>query len=79
MVVKRTVKGSVFSVAKGSNFVSCDIRIAVNDIRQMLHYIDDAVAERGSEVGDINLSGLSHSRRVSICPGGWYSVPDNMG
>ena len=72
-------EGSVFSVAKGSNFVSFDIRIAVNDIRQMLHNIHDAVAERGSEVGDINLSGLSHSRRVSICPGGWYSVPDNMG
>ena len=45
--------GSVLSVAKGSNFVSFDIRIAVNDIRQMLHYIDDAVAERGSKVWDI--------------------------
>ena len=46
-------EGSVFSVAKGSNFVSCDIRIAVNDIRQMLHNIHDAIAERRSKVRDI--------------------------
>ena len=69
-------EGSVFSVAKGSNFVSCDIRIAVNDISQMLHNIHDAVAERGFKVG---FSGLDHVFRVYICPGGWYSVPDNMG
>ena len=50
MVTKRTVKGSVFNVAKGSNFVSFDIRIGVNDISQMLHNIHDAVAELGFEV-----------------------------
>ena len=76
MVAKRTVKGSVFSVAKGSNFVSRDICITANDISQMLHNIHDAVAELGSEVG---FSGLEHILRVYICPGGWYSVPDNMG
>ncbi len=53
ILTPRAVKGSVFSVAEGSNLVSFDIRIAVNDIRQMLHNIHDAVAERGSEVGDI--------------------------
>ena len=69
-------EGSVFSVAEESEFVSRDIRIAVNDIRQMLHHIHDAVAERGSEVW---FSGLDHVFRVYICPGGWYSVPDNIG
>jgi len=33
--------------------VSRDIRVTVNDIRQALHNLYDAIAERGSKVGDI--------------------------
>ena len=60
-------EGSVFSVAEGSDFVSFDIRIAVNDIRQMLHDIYDAVAERGPKVGDIGKCLMRNRPDIILC------------
>ena len=60
-------EGSVFSVAKGSDFVSFDIRIAVNDIRQMLHNIHDAVAQRCSKVWDIGKCLMRNRPDIILC------------
>ena len=60
-------EGSVFSVAKGSNFVSRDICITANDISQMLHNIHDAVAERGSKVWDIGKCLMRNRPDIILC------------